>query len=61
MARTQANGVGRDDAEYVRLLDLYKLNRVGDGRGALKFLDAALELSERGDVSHDARLGGAYL
>ena len=52
---------GRDDAEYIYLLDLYKQHRRQDGPGALTYLDRALRLAQEGDVSHDALLGGAYL
>ncbi len=50
-----------DDAKYVALMDKYKLNRRSDPQGAMKYLDAALALADRGNVSEDAIAGGAYL
>ncbi len=52
---------GRDDQKYVLLIEQYKLHRRLDGVGALKYLDAALELARDGEVSRDALLGGAYI
>jgi hypothetical protein len=52
---------GRDDQKYVLLMEQYKCHRRQDGVGALKYLDAALELARDGEVSRDARLGGAYI
>lgn len=51
----------KDDDKYVQLMDKYKTERIKDGKGALKYLDAAMKLREIGEVSHDAFLGGAYL
>jgi hypothetical protein len=42
-------------------MEQYKLHRRKDGLGALKYLDAAIALVETGEVSQDARLGGAYI
>jgi hypothetical protein len=42
-------------------MEQYKLHRRKDGLGALKYLDAAIALAETGEVSQDARLGGAYI
>jgi hypothetical protein len=50
-----------DDKKYIALMDKYKLNRLKDPQGAMKYLDAAMALSEKGDVSDDARIGAAYL
>jgi hypothetical protein len=50
-----------DDKKYIALMDKYKLNRRSDPQGALKYLDAALKLKERGNVSEDAVAGGAYM
>ena len=50
-----------DDKKYIALMDKYKLNRLKDPKGAMKYLDAAMALSERGNVSDDARVGAAYL
>lgn len=52
---------GRDDRQYVLLMEQYKLHRRKDGLGALKYLDAAIALAEAGDVSQDVRLGAAYI
>jgi hypothetical protein len=52
---------GRDDQQYVLLMEQYKLHRRKDGLGPLKYLDAAIALTETGEVSQDARLGGAYI
>jgi hypothetical protein len=53
-----------DDDKYVKLVDAYKQNR-GSSReenyAAMKYLDAAIALRERGNVSEDAVLGAAYL
>jgi hypothetical protein len=54
-------GYGRDDQKYVLLMQQYKLRRRLNGVGALKYLDAALELARDGEVSRDALLGGAYI
>lgn len=52
---------GKDDDKYVALMDQYKMMRMKDGKGAMKFLDAAMKLRKEGDVSDDAMKGGAYL
>lgn len=53
--------MGKDDERYVALMDKYKRMRLKDGKKALVYLDAAMALRERGDVSKDAFIGGAYL
>jgi|LauGreDrversion2_6_1035139.scaffolds.fasta_scaffold04134_2 hypothetical protein len=53
--------MSKDDKKYVQLMDKYKTERLKDGKSALKYLDAAIELRKNGDVSQDAFLGGAYL
>jgi hypothetical protein len=53
-----------DDEKYVALYDKYKQNRGSSSEendAAMKYLDAAIALRERGNVSDDAVLGGAYL
>jgi len=52
-----------DDAAYVALIDKYKQLRGSaiDHEAAMKYLDAAIALRERGNVSDDAVLGAAYL
>jgi hypothetical protein len=56
-----ASELGKDDDKYVALMDQYKMMRMKDGKGAMKFLDAAMKLRKEGDVSDDAMRGGAYL
>lgn len=56
-----ASEKGKDDDQYVSLMDQYKMMRMEDGKGAMKFLDAAMKLRKEGDVSDDAMRGGAYL
>jgi hypothetical protein len=53
----------KDDAAYVSLMDKYKQLRGSaiDNEAAMKYLDAAMALRERGNVSDDAVLGAAYL
>lgn len=51
----------KDDEKYIALMDMYKMTRLKDGKEAMKFLDAAMALCERGTVSDDARIGAAYL
>ena len=50
-----------DDDKYIALMDKYKMNRLQDPQGAMKYLEAAMKLQERGNVSDDALIGGAYL
>jgi hypothetical protein len=50
-----------DDKKYIALMDKYKINRLKDPQGAMKYLEAAMELKKRGNVSEDASIGGAYL
>lgn len=49
-----------DDAKYEALMTRYKEMRRVDGKGAMKYLEAAMKLREKGNVSEDAVLGGAY-
>ena len=51
----------KDDKAYISLMDRYKINRLKDHQGAQKYLDAAMKLREKGDVSQDAIIGAAYL
>ena len=53
--------MGKDDQKYEKLMSLYKMNRVKMGQKANKFLDAAIELREKGDVSEDVVIGMAYI
>lgn len=50
-----------DDEKYIALMDKYKVERRGDYKKAQKYLDAAIALRERGNVSDDAVTGAAYL
>jgi hypothetical protein len=53
-----------DDNAYVALIDKYKQSRGGTTEqqiASLRYLDAAIALKEKGRVSQDAVLGGAYL
>lgn len=52
---------GKDNERYVALMDKYKRMRLKDGKKALVYLDAAMALKDRGNVSEDAIVGGAYL
>jgi hypothetical protein len=50
-----------DDDKYIALMDKYKMNRLNNPQGSLKYLEAAMALAEKGNVSEDALIGGAYL
>ena len=50
-----------DDDKYIMLMDKYKRERLRDPQGSLKYLDAAMSLRDKGEVSDDAVIGGAYL
>ena len=50
-----------DDDKYVALMEKYKMNRIQDPQGALRYLDAAIALKDQGRVSEDAIIGGAYI
>jgi hypothetical protein len=51
----------RDDTKYVALMARYKELRGELGEKADPYLQAAMKLREKGQVSEDAILGGAYL
>ena len=57
----EMDNTGKDDQAYVTLYDKYKQSRGRDPQGAMKYLDAAMKLREKGDVSQDAIIGAAYL
>ena len=61
MISRETKSDGRDDQKYVLLMEQYKRHRRLDGVGAMKYVDAALDLAGDGDVSRDALLGGAYI
>lgn len=50
-----------DDDKYMVLMDKYKQLRGEKGPEAVKYLEAAMKLRERGNVSDDAVIGAAYL
>lgn len=50
-----------DDDKYIALMAKYKENRGANGQEAVRYLEAAMKLRERGNVSEDAIIGGAYL
>ena len=50
-----------DDTKYVALMDRYKQLRGEKGEEAVKYLEAAMKLREKGNVSDDAVIGAAYL
>ena len=50
-----------DDDKYLALMNAYKVNRVEKGEAANLYLEAAMKLRERGNVSDDAVIGAAYL
>ena len=51
----------RDDSKYVALMSRYKELRGELGEKAEPYLRAAMKLREKGHVSDDAVIGGAYL
>lgn len=50
-----------DDEKYVQLMARYKELRGELGEGATPYLEAAMKLRERGNVSENAIIGAAYL
>jgi len=53
--------MGKHDEQYIALMSRYKERRQEFGEKANLYLEAAMKLREKGDVSEDAILGGAYL
>jgi hypothetical protein len=51
----------KDDQKYNALMARYKELRGELGPEALPYLKAAMKLREKGNVSDDALIGGAYL
>ena len=51
----------KDDKKYLALMSRYKELRVELGLMANPYLEAAMKLRERGNVSDDAIIGAAYL
>jgi hypothetical protein len=50
-----------DDQKYVALMAKYKELRGELGPEANRYLEAAIKLRDKGEVSEDAIIGGAYL
>lgn len=50
-----------DDDKYIALMDRYKIERSQDSENAVKYLQAAMKLRDKGNVSQDAIIGAAYL
>jgi hypothetical protein len=53
--------MAKDDEKYIALMSRYKERRQELGEKANLYLEAAMKLREKGDVSEDAIIGGAYL
>ena len=53
--------MGKHDEQYVALMSRYKERRQELGEKANLYLEAAMKLREKGDVSEDAIIGAAYL
>jgi hypothetical protein len=53
--------MSKHDEKYIALMSRYKEKREELGEAALPYLQAAMKLREKGDVSDDAVIGGAYL
>jgi hypothetical protein len=51
----------KDDKAYLALMNAYKVNRLEKGPEANRYLEAAIKLRDRGNVSDDAIIGAAYL
>jgi hypothetical protein len=51
----------RDDEKYTALMGRYKQLRGELGEGALPYLEAAMKLREKGNVSDEVVKGSAYL
>jgi hypothetical protein len=53
--------MGKHDEIYIALMSRYKERRTELGEKAMPYLEAAMKLREKGGVSEDAIIGGAYL
>jgi hypothetical protein len=53
--------MGKHDEQYVALMSRYKERRQELGEKSNLYLEAAMKLREKGDVSEDAIIGAAYL
>jgi hypothetical protein len=52
---------GKDDNKYLTLMAKYKEIRGSRGEKAVRLLNAAARLRDKGNVSDDAVIGGGYL
>ena len=54
---------GADDQEYIDLMGYYKhvARRTMDRNEANKYLDKAIQLATKGDVSKNAKIAAAYI
>ena len=53
--------MAKHDQIYLNLMSRYKEKREELGEAAVPYLEAAMRLREKGDVSEDAVIGAAYL
>jgi hypothetical protein len=53
--------MAKHDEQYIALMSRYKERRQELGEKANLYLEAAMKLREKGEVSEDAIIGGAYL
>jgi hypothetical protein len=53
--------VSKHDEQYIALMSRYKERRQELGEKANLYLEAAMALREKGEVSEGAIIGGAYL
>lgn len=60
-AKEAKEGEGADDRKYVRLMEKYKRERRKGSDEASKILKQAMKLGKTGDVSHNAKIAGAYI
>lgn len=51
----------KDDQIYINLMEAYKLNRLQLGEAANLYLEAAMALVEKGQVSEDAQEATRYM
>jgi len=52
---------GADDKKYVAMMSEYKRLRRTDTKVANELLEKILKLGKEGDVSHKAKIAGAYI
>jgi hypothetical protein len=51
----------KDDQIYINLMEAYKQNRLRLGEKANLYLEAAMKLAEKGNVSEDAQEAVRYM